>query len=514
MFTMSITEQKTEPASRILEQCGQWLLSISREDVAVLQLAATAEFQEFISSFNQLEQAHRQVISLSPSSSSSPPSPQPPPPPPAAAASSTSEFPASVVSQNARSSYTVTPTETSNRHCLDVISLSSSSSSASSSSSYGGGGGGAGGWGCQDSFVDNFVHKFVRAEDDMLLRIFECLDSTSLIRVSRVSRRFNQLALQSAKQQTLKLTTERQLNNVMQLLRVQEQLNGLDWSGGSDTTVVPVPILLPQRRIVVSGSGDPEFDGVYYCSSSTTNGFQFTKSRYAARRLATLSGVRNNERQGHTMQQQQQQQNDDDQNEQEDAIGGNPRRDRALAQVPRIPAPPPPPLPQQNVNEHVVMVDQPNQQHELEAEAEEEPLLASENHNRRPAAHATRGPLRCIIQKKFSNQELYWYMCKEVAVNTDDGGEGSEIRHNVEREHRATGGVVVADNQTETASGQPTEAVREVFYYWAPLSFDDPTDAINYPSTSSNLAAHGSMWRTLPTTTGPNHSPPTVEMLD
>jgi hypothetical protein len=72
------------------------------------------------------------------------------------------------------------------------------------------------------------------------------------------------------------------LGNNMMLLRVKEQLEGT----AIDTVChVNVPTLLLSRRVRVSNSGDQEFNGIFYCTGSSGNGFVFSKPREPLRRV-------------------------------------------------------------------------------------------------------------------------------------------------------------------------------------------------------------------------------------
>jgi hypothetical protein len=95
--------------------------------------------------------------------------------------------------------------------------------------------------------------------------------------------RFRQLAYRSATQRTYDVSNRRQLNNVMQLLRAKEQIEGVGI--GVRESHVRVPILLLSRRVLVTNAGDPEMNGIYFCTESNGNGFVFTKPRYPEQRI-------------------------------------------------------------------------------------------------------------------------------------------------------------------------------------------------------------------------------------
>ena len=119
--------------------------------------------------------------------------------------------------------------------------------------------------------------------DDVVLRVLEFLECHSLIRMALTCTRFRQLTYRSATQRTYDVTSTRQLNNVMQLLRAKEQIEGVGI--GIRESHVRVPILLLSRRVLVTNSGDPEMNGVYFCTESNGNGFVFTKPRYPEQRI-------------------------------------------------------------------------------------------------------------------------------------------------------------------------------------------------------------------------------------
>ena len=54
---------------------------------------------------------------------------------------------------------------------------------------------------------------------------------------------------------------------------------------------VPVPMLGLEKRVIVTDAGDPEFNGVYYCTGCDTNGFFFTKPRNREVRATTTNAV-------------------------------------------------------------------------------------------------------------------------------------------------------------------------------------------------------------------------------
>lgn len=119
------------------------------------------------------------------------------------------------------------------------------------------------------SISNNFL-QYLTA-DDVILRIFEFLECKSLIRMAFACSRFRQLAYKSATQRTCDVMSTRKLQNVMQLLRAKEQIEGVGI--GIDDNHVRVPILLLNRRLLVADAGDPEYNGIYFCTGCNGNGF-------------------------------------------------------------------------------------------------------------------------------------------------------------------------------------------------------------------------------------------------
>lgn len=205
-----------------LERCGRWLSSIPRDDVIVLR--ETPEYQDFLRAFERLGHAHRRVITTNRSTSS-------------------------MVSMEDSSSH-----ELSHIHSFVA----------------------------PDPFSTNNFLQHVTA-DDVILRVFEFLECHSLIRMALTCSRFRQLAYRSATQRTYDVANSRQLNSVMQLLRAKEQIDGI--GTGIHDSHVRVPILLLNRRVLVTNAGDPEINGIYFCTGSNGNGFVFTKPRLPEQRV-------------------------------------------------------------------------------------------------------------------------------------------------------------------------------------------------------------------------------------
>ena len=211
------------PPADQLERCGSWLSSIPRDDVIDLRL--TQEYRDFLLAFDRLGQAHRRVISMNRVNNSS----------------SVLDLP----------SYNLF---TRNIHAT-----------------------------LEQFFpIDkNFLQH--STSDDVILRIFEFLECHSLIQMCFTCSRMKQLAYRSATQRTYDVAITRQLRSAMQLLRAKEQIDGV--GNGIHDNHVRVPILLLSRRILVTNSGDPEYNGLYFCTGSNGNGFVFTKPRFPERRV-------------------------------------------------------------------------------------------------------------------------------------------------------------------------------------------------------------------------------------
>lgn len=122
------------------------------------------------------------------------------------------------------------------------------------------------------------------AVDDVLLRIFEFIDCASLVKTGTTCHRFRELSNRSAEQRTQRLADGRLLRSAMKMLRAQEQIDGVGPREEAGP-FVPIPMLGLPRRIKVSGAGDPEYNGIYFCTGSNGNGFLFTKPRNPERRV-------------------------------------------------------------------------------------------------------------------------------------------------------------------------------------------------------------------------------------
>jgi hypothetical protein len=124
------------------------------------------------------------------------------------------------------------------------------------------------------------------AVDDVMLRIFEFLECQTLSRTSLTCSRFLELTHRSAAQRTQYVASTRQLNNSMQLLRAKEQIDGV--GNHPNYFHVRVPMLGLRRRVIVTDAGDPEYNGVYFCTEVSSNGFVFTKPRSPEQRVMSM----------------------------------------------------------------------------------------------------------------------------------------------------------------------------------------------------------------------------------
>lgn len=119
-----------------------------------------------------------------------------------------------------------------------------------------------------------------------------------------------------------------------------------------------------------------------------------------------------------------------------------------------------------------------------------------------PSSDRTQEPpgyrLKCIISKRFSNETLLWYCCKEVLVTSSSASSSSS---------------------TEDATAPMTAdtvMISQRYAFWARLSMlgdASDYDLCRYPSQSSVLRIQGAVgWQAL---SNSHHiHPPTVELID
>jgi hypothetical protein len=122
-------------------------------------------------------------------------------------------------------------------------------------------------------------------QNSLLFRIFDFLECRDLVNSAKCCHRFNFLSREMARLRTRDMLGEQQLPSRMQLLRAREQIEGIATTASYRT--VPIPVLLPPRRILVTHCGDDDCNGIYICTAANGNGFEFTKHRFtdAAGRL-------------------------------------------------------------------------------------------------------------------------------------------------------------------------------------------------------------------------------------
>ena len=69
----------------------------------------------------------------------------------------------------------------------------------------------------------------------------------------------------------------------MRMLRPQEQIKGVGPQEGGFGPFVPIPMLGLPWRVRVSGGGNLEYNGMYFCTGCKGNGFLFTKPQWLGR---------------------------------------------------------------------------------------------------------------------------------------------------------------------------------------------------------------------------------------
>lgn len=238
-----------------------------------------------------------------------------------------------------------------------------------------------------DPFSTNNFLQHVTA-DDVILRVFEFLECHSLIRKALTSSRFQQLAYRSATQRTYNVANSRQLNSVMELLRAKEQIDGI--GTGMHDSHVRVPILLLNRRVLVTNAGDPEINGIYFCTGSNGNGFVFTKPQLPEQRVRRRNEpILSNElpiivREWRVQRA----------NQQDELVNASHHQAMNVEVAPGEPIP----IDQGPTGRFESEVAQPGQL------------------------------LRCIIAKRFSNETILWYLSKGVeATEARDGVQKVEV---------------------------------------------------------------------------------------
>jgi hypothetical protein len=494
-----------------LERCGRWLSSIPRDDVTALR--DTPEYQEFLHAFERLGHAHRRVITCdnrtetrrvnSPMMNATINSPQSD-----TMLSGTSPNSSSIAtSTNGRVNQNDLEAQRVQVHAAisDFVGANIPSALTAAISA-------ANRVAPHHDAPSLTINAFLQHTDDVILRVFEFLECQSLIRASLTCSRFHQLAHRGATQRTFQIARTRQLDSVMRLLRAHEQIVQGDHTNHAAVGHVRVPMLLLGRRIIVTNAGDPEYNGVYYCTNANGNGFVFTKPRYPIQRVSDRMG-RRWQQHGSEANDRRQREDTDMENrnleipvnnqDNDNNNGGNPVivqdglqrqhiRQLHLHQGRRVRI-----VLRQNQNPARIAVavqdrqQQPQQQQPPGAVAGQ---ILPQNDNfsstRYDGEDIQPGqPLRCIISKRFSNETILWYMSKEVEVGPP--ADSDEAVNEDENEH---GGI------------------REVFSYWSKLMVLGAAspDICRYPSQTSILSRQGDGWQSLALTM----RPPTVELLD
>ncbi len=315
-------------------------------------------------------------------------------------------------------------------------------------------------------------NHFLRLTDDILLRILEFLRCKCMIQVAMTCSRFRQLVTKSAIQKTHEISKTRQLGNVMQLLLAKEQIYYIE--NGSKSCLdfrcsIPVPMLLPKRRVLVTNAGDPEYNGVYYCTDCNGNGFVFTKPRFSSFKDYEETTPLQQQRDAMIVDEA----NPQRQNNNNNIIGG-------LQRAGRLPF----------VNHHNdnndemdrFLIQQQRRQQPRQQQTTEPKF--SDGESSRPGL-----PLRCIIAKAYSNHEVLWYMSKEVDKTTD----------------------ATASSTTTSTSWNHRP---RTYSYFAPLmlSGNAPLELCVYPSQTSALVHQNEAWGNLRGSTDGLHAP-TLEVI-
>mmetsp|Transcript_36708 Transcript_36708/g.77031 ORF Transcript_36708/g.77031 Transcript_36708/m.77031 type:complete len:520 (-) Transcript_36708:276-1835(-) len=436
----------------ILERCGQWLMAIPRDDVVALK--QTSEYREFLSAFDKLGEAHRRTVTLERQHHLM-----------ESRDEGTAEYPANISTNlsNFSTNHTLHPTSSAanNRISSSITTIQPppqvshllSPTSALRRRHY--------------SFLQHL------AVDDVLLRIFEFIDCSSLVRTGTSCHRFRELTTRSAEQRTQRLADGRLLRSAMKMLRAQEQIEGVGPREEAGP-FVPIPMLGLPRRVKVVGAGDPEYNGIYFCTGSNGNGFLFTKPRSPERRVRVLPNDNNRNHANNLPPFNMQRFVDlDGMGGIEEvhhpmgieAVGGAHNDNAFFAANGAI-----------GMDGHAVEADGANADHREaggngQRERDTIDILYGDEPNRNRL-------LRCVIAKRFSNETILWYMSKEIE---------DETSHQISQD----------------------------FSFWAKLlvTGDATPDVCQYPSQSSILSRNGEpAWQPLTSTA--DVMPPIVDLLD
>jgi hypothetical protein len=152
----------------------------------------------------------------------------------------------------------------------------------------------------------------------------------------------------------------------MQMLRAQEQIDGIM---PDNFPFVQVPNLGLKCRVLVTNSGDDDYNGIYFCTSGNGNGYIFTKPRlYSSNSRSMSMSSSSSSRSNNT-----------------------------------------------RPSAHNVVNDD-NGENKTEDNQDANSIM---NHPSNTTAQQNL-PLRCLISKRFSEQTLLWYMSKELERRKDD----------------------------------------------------------------------------------------------
>eukprot|EP01082_Thalassiosira_pseudonana_P011969 g10042.t1 g10042 contig4:1112616-1113995(-) len=364
------------PASNYgtLERCGRWLTSIPRDDVVALQ--NTSEYRDFLFAFDRLGEAHRRTVTLE-----------------RRHLLETEE--ADLVSSPSANTHTGSNIASCANSTLSIPPFTRFQPMSSPDSArrrhY--------------SFLQHL------ADDDVLLRIFEFINCSSLVRTGTTCHRFHELTNRSAAQRTHRLVDGRLLRSAMKMLRAQEQIEGVDIS--EEMPFVPIPVIGLKRRVIVSGAGDPEFNGIYFCTGSNGNGYLFTKPRVPERRVRFENGVVVQSIVGRVPMQQPNVEVEEDQDE------------REIADI---------------ADAIVDVMDEDNNGIADQRDGGVDILFGDEPNRSRL--------LRCVIAKRFSNETLLWYMSKE----TED-----ETTHEISQHYSFWGRLMVTGDASPEVCKYPSQ---------------------------------------------------------
>lgn len=124
--------------------------------------------------------------------------------------------------------------------------------------------------------------------------------------------------------------------------------------------------------------------------------------------------------------------------------------------------------------------------------------------------------LQCIISKRFSNETLLWYCCKEVLVTPSISSGDNSLASQDDNLNQAdeSGGNIINSSIATAAAPRPIVAQRYAF--WARLTMmgvSSDEDLCRYPSQSSILQRQGDAgWQSL--SNSRHYQAPTVELMD